>query len=140
MKPQSTQPRGLRNNNPLNIRKNSTRWQGLRAVQADPAFFQFETMAHGYRAAFKTLDTYRSKHGCRYLDDFISRWAPPSENDTRAYIQVVAQRAGLSDVSTIDTHNERQMCAIVAAMSFIENGVEADMNEVKEGWRLFEKS
>lgn len=137
MKTQSTQPRGLRNNNPLNIRKNSTQWQGLRDVQTDPAFFQFETMAHGYRAAFKTLDTYRTKHGCRYLADFISRWAPPSENDTRAYVRIVAQRAGLSDVSTIDTRNEQTMCAIVAAMSFVENGVEADMDEVREGWRLF---
>lgn len=94
-------------------------------------------MAYGYRAAFKTLDTYRAKHGCRYLADFITRWAPPSENDTGAYIKVVSQRAGLSDVSTIDTCNEQTMCAIVAAMSFVENGVEADMDEVREGWRLF---
>lgn len=137
MKTQSTQPRGLRNNNPLNIRKNSTQWQGLRDVQTDPAFFQFETMAHGYRAAFKTLDTYRTKHGCRYLADFISRWAPPSENDTRAYIRAVARHAGLSDVSQIDTRNERMMCSLVAAMSKVENGIEADMDDVRAGWKMF---
>ena len=47
--------RGLRNNNPLNIRRNNTKWQGLSATQTDKSFFQFKTMAYGYRAAFKTL-------------------------------------------------------------------------------------
>ncbi len=132
--------RGLRNNNPLNIRKNSTQWQGLRAQQTDPAFFQFETMAYGYRAAFKTLDTYRTKHGCSTLADFINRWAPPSENDTHAYIRTVCRRTGLADISAIDTRSEQQMCGIVAAMSFVENGVEADSEEVKAGWRMFAQS
>lgn len=50
--------RGLRNNNPLNIRRNNTKWQGLSATQTDKSFFQFKTMAYGYRAAFKTLQTY----------------------------------------------------------------------------------
>lgn len=84
--------RGLRNCNPLNIRRNDTRWQGLRTVQSDPAFFQFETMAYGYRAAFRTLDTYRRKHGCVVLADYIARWAPPSENDTAAYLRTVCRR------------------------------------------------
>lgn len=136
----TTQPRGLRNNNPLNIRKNDTKWQGLRDRQDDPAFFQFETMAYGYRAAFRTLDTYRTKHGCRCLADFITRWAPPSENDTSAYIRTVCRRTGLADVSTVDTRNEKQMCGIVAAMSIVENGVEADMDDVRAGWRLFEQA
>lgn len=39
--------RGLRNNNPGNLRLSKDKWQGLRAVQTDKAFFQFETMAHG---------------------------------------------------------------------------------------------
>ena len=50
--------RGLRNNNPLNIRRNNTKWQGLSVTQTDKSFFQFKTMAYGYRAAFKTLQTY----------------------------------------------------------------------------------
>ena len=47
-------PRGIRNNNPLNIRINGTKWEGLCPVQTDKSFFQFRTMAHGYRAAIKT--------------------------------------------------------------------------------------
>ena len=50
--------------------------------------------AYGYRAAFRTLDTYRRKHGCVVLADYIARWAPPSENDTAAYLRTVCRRTG----------------------------------------------
>ena len=73
--------RGLRNNNPLNIRRNNTKWQGLSATQTDKSFFQFKTMAYGYRAAFKTLQTYilnkydTDKDGtANELEDVIMRW------------------------------------------------------------------
>ena len=36
-------PRGIRNNNPLNIRRSKDQWQGLRAQQTDASFCQFET-------------------------------------------------------------------------------------------------
>ena len=81
--------RGLRNNNPLNIRRNNTKWQGLSVTQTDKSFFQFKTMAYGYRAAFKTLQTYifnkydTDKDGtANELEDVIMRWAPPCENNT----------------------------------------------------------
>ena len=51
-------PRGLRNNNPLNIRRSADRWEGARVEQTDPAFVQFENMSYGYRAAWKTLESY----------------------------------------------------------------------------------
>ena len=51
--------RGQRNNNPLNIRHSADQWQGARAEQTDKSFVQFETMAYGYRAAWKTLESYR---------------------------------------------------------------------------------
>ncbi len=60
--------RGLRNNNPLNIRRNNTKWQGLSATQTDKSFFQFKTMAYGYRAAFKTLQTYILKKTARPMN------------------------------------------------------------------------
>ncbi len=74
------------------------------------------------------------------LADYIARWAPPSENDTAAYLRTVCRRTGLSDVSTLDTRCEAQMCAVVAAMSFVENGIEADPEEVRQGWKLFENA
>lgn len=48
-------PRGLRNNNPGNIRTTKDKWQGLREKQTDKDFFQFTEMKWGYRALIRTL-------------------------------------------------------------------------------------
>jgi len=127
----------LNNNNPLNLRRSADRFLG-EVPSRDPAFKQFETQAYGYRAAFKTLNTYRVKHGCRTLIDFINRWAPPTENNTRWYIRTVAARSGVPAAAVIDTLDGDVMRRIVSAMSFVENGVEADPTQVNAGWRLFE--
>lgn len=131
--------RGIRNNNPCNIRKTIDRWQGEVVPSQDPAFKQFETMAYGYRATFKLLYNYQHRYGCYMLADFINRWAPPSENNTRRYIETVAKRSGLSDVSTVDTTAGEQMIRIVSAMAFVENGIDADPQQVRNGWDLFAK-
>lgn len=129
--------RGYRNNNPLNMRHDNDRWQGEVVPSQDGAFKQFETMAWGYRAAFKLLHNYQKNNGCRILSDFINRWAPPSENNTSAYVSTVAKRTGLSDVSEIDTLKGDTMRAVVSAMSYVENGVEANEADVAAGWELF---
>ena len=44
-------PRGIRNNNPLNIRRTAKdQWKGLRAQQTDASFCQFESLEYGWRA------------------------------------------------------------------------------------------
>ena len=129
--------RGYRNNNPGNIRLDGVHWKGEKEPSTDKEFKQFETMAWGYRAAFKLLHNYQKNNGCHILSDFINRWAPPSENNTSAYVSTVAKRAGLSDVSEIDTLKGDTMRAVVSAMSYVENGVEADEADVAAGWELF---
>ena len=128
--------RGLRNNNPLNIRRNSTQWQGLAAVQSDSAFFQFIAPEWGYRAAIKTLQNYRRLHGLTTVEQMVSRWAPASENNTTGYIAAVCMRTGLSREHKVDVNKESEMCSIVEAMSFVENGVPANSEAVHKGWRL----
>lgn len=128
----------MRNNNPLNIERSKGRpWRGEVVPSRDGRFAQFESRALGYRAAFKLLDNYRTKHGCRVLADFINRWAPPAENATDTYVSVVARRAGIPEESVIDTRDGACMRRIIAAMTFVENGVEADAQEVLAGWELF---
>ncbi len=93
-------PRGLRNNNPLNIRHSASRWQGARAEQTDKAFVQFTSMTMGYRAAWRILETYFN-HFEREQQPFtprniIFRWAPPNENDSEAYLRRVCQLTNLA--------------------------------------------
>ena len=82
--------RGLSNRNPGNIRQSAVRYKGEVRPSRDPAFKQFESMPWGYRAIFVLLDTYRIRHGLDTIRGMISRWAPPSENRTEAYIRAVA--------------------------------------------------
>ena len=123
-------PRGIRNNNPLNIRKGND-WQGERHPQTDREFEEFESMTMGLRAAFKLLKNYMNGfHGkrkaCDNIEDIVSKWAPEVENATRAYIQFVSDQTGIHPREVISFRNRDTMCAIVRAMAFVECGVCVD--------------
>lgn len=128
--------RGLRNNNPGNIRNSSTVWQGEKVPSADRSFKQFKSMAYGYRAMIKLLQNYSRLHGCHTLRTMISRWAPPSENDTRSYISTVSKLTGIDPDRRVNVDDRRTMCDIAAAMSRVENGVPAVRGDVEAGWEL----
>lgn len=117
-------PRGLRNNNPLNIRKNpNNKWQG--AVKgSDPEFETFATCVWGVRAAFIIIRNYlrNPKLPAKTIAGIIARWAPPSENNTSAYISRVCQLAFVNANDKADFSNEAMMCSLVKAMIIVENG------------------
>ena len=122
---ESKLPRGLRNNNPLNIRRSGDKWQGLKVLQEDKAFFQFSEMKWGWRAAFRLLcHTYYGKYKLRTIRDIITRWAPPKENNTEAYIRRVTDRIGIGpdkELGDPQTHPTQWMM-IGIAMAIVENG------------------
>lgn len=130
------EPRGLRNCNPGNIRITDDKWQGLRPTQTDKEFFQFTEMKWGYRALIRSLQTYREKHGCKTIADFINRWAPPVENNTNGYIQRVCKEMEVPTTFVPDVNDKDTMCAFAAAISQVENGVPAVMADVVAGWEL----
>lgn len=112
------QPRGIRNNNPGNIEWGDP-WQGLRAEKTDARFAQFQTPAFGIRALARTLITYQDKHGIRTVSAAINRWAPPSENDTGAYVHQVQKAVGGEHV---DMHDYQYLRPMVEAIIRHENG------------------
>lgn len=129
-------PRGLRNANPGNLRRTADRWQGLATKQTDPEFFQFTTMAYGYRALIKTLQNYRRIHGLRTMKEMIARWAPQHENDTAAYVKAVCQDLKVTPSYQPDVNDRDTMCALAAAISRVENGTGAVMEDIERGWEL----
>lgn len=135
----SKQPRGLRNNNPGNIRNSQrTDWLGEvdEASKNDKSFEEFETIAYGYRALIKLLQNYRKLHGCQTMADFIKRWAPETENNTSAYIKRVCTEMQVPTTYVPDVNDKTTMCAFAAAISQVENGVLAVMADVESGWDL----
>lgn len=128
--------RGLRNNNPGNIRINDDLFQGEIRPSKDKSFKQFTTMAYGYRAMFKILSNYYKNYKLDTIRKIISRWAPPKENHTEAYVKAVSDYAGIPADDPININDREQMIPIVAGMSKVENGVEANMPDVITGWLL----
>ena len=127
--------RGLRNCNPLNIRRVAgTTWKGQRDEQTDNAFVQFRTVEFGLRAAFVLLRTYSTKYRANCIRDIISRWAPPSENDTERYIRNVCQWTGLGGNERL---TEDQWPQLVRAMARQECGVILDEDQIQRGFDLY---
>lgn len=112
--------RGIRNNNPGNIRLSGTRWAGQVPIEAqtDPEFVQFLAPEYGIRAMAKILGSYASR-GVDTIAEIIATWAPPSENDTAAYVTSVAQRTGIPVDHRITV---AQWPALIAAIIQHENG------------------
>lgn len=119
----TAEPRGIRNNNPGNLKFNAyDKWQGLATPPSDGEFFIFANPTYGIRAAARTLIVYQDKHGCKTIADFIGRWAPDSENDTDAYVAAVAGHMAVSAVAAIDVHQYGYMRSMVEAIIEQENG------------------
>lgn len=130
-------PRGYRNNNPLNIRKNAANaWKGKVVPGSDSEFEQFITMAYGYRAALYLIRKYIGK-GYNTIRKIINKWAPPKENNTSSYVSNVAQRSGINADAVIDRNDREKLCKIVYAMAWSENGQPpASMDDIYAGWQL----
>ena len=137
------EPRGIRNNNPLNIRLSSDKWQGQVLPQrgsGEGAFCVFSEMKWGWRAAFRLLcHTYYGKYKLRTIRDIIYRWAPPNENGTLVYIRSVAERTGInadSELGDPATH-AAQWLMIGMAMAIVENGTtQQDYLSMLKGWEM----
>lgn len=130
--------RGLRNNNPGNIRHNKDDFQGEVRPSRDSAFKQFQSLAYGYRAMFVMLGTYLSR-GHNTIMKIITNWAPPNENNTEAYIRSVEKLSGVKRDKVLTSNGGLDYIKIVAAMSQVENGEPADLLDVEEGFRMQQK-
>ncbi len=116
-----TTPRGIRNNNPGNIVKSGIAWQG-KIVGPDERFETFATPFYGIRALASLLITYDEKHGLNTVRGIINRWAPPIENNTSAYVSVVAAALGVHPDTIIYVRNLDTMRRLVVAIIQHENG------------------
>ena len=131
---------GERNNNPLNIRRGKTPWIGEIPQSSSPrggregAFVQFATLEHGIRAAYQILDTYKQKYHAVCIEDIISRWAPPSENDTEAYIRSVCTLTGFGGKERL---TEAEWPALVKAMAVVESRMHLDAAILKTAYNLY---
>lgn len=103
-----TAPAGIRNNNPG-------------AMMPGGKLAQYPDMQTGLSALDGNLASY-GKQGVNTISGVISKWAPPNENDTQAYIKDVSQRLGIPPNQKIDLSNPLQRQALSTAIALHENG------------------
>lgn len=113
--------RGLRLNNPGNIKiSDGNAWLGKVTPSSDEVFEQFVSPEYGIRAMGKLINFYFSEHGLDDIYKIVSRYAPASENNTRAYAEAVASELGIGITALILVPKE--IDRIVAAMIRQEQG------------------
>lgn len=128
-------PRGIRNNNPLNIRVGNV-WLGEVKSPTDPHFEQFNSMEYGLRAGFILLRRYIRHYKRLTIEDIISSWAPSNENNTKAYIATVVKVSGIPSNRILHYSNKETMCKLVDAMCYVENGTHVSMEKISKGYDL----
>lgn len=117
-----TLPRGIRNNNPGNLRHVPAQlWVG--ELEPDPqGFCVFANPVHGLRAMYITFRTYQEHDGINTPDKMISRYAPAVENRTCDYVLDVCQRAGLTPNHPFDVRAYAKPW--LRAVTMHENGID----------------
>jgi len=112
----------IKGNNPGNIRRVQGKpWVGeLVPSPFTPGFVTFDTLENGYRAVLKLLNSYVTK-GFNTIEKIITRWAPPSENNTAAYINFVSKDTGISPAAIIYPSDWFTLARIAKSISEIEH-------------------
>lgn len=132
----NTLPRGMRNNNPGNIRLTPETWQGKipysdnKDWKGNPnnvvkEFEQFYELRYGLRALMRNIIT-QIKNGYNTIEKLITRYAPPSDgNLTGNYINSVVAALGVNAEKKIAL-TEENILALSKIIVFKENGSAAN--------------
>lgn len=119
--------RGVRNNNPGNIRKSKDVWVGQ--TGNDGAFVTFATPAHGIRATGRNLLSY-ARQGYVTPEQIITRWAPPEDdNDTEGYIKFVSEYLNVPRDTRLDLTDLNTLTRLSMAIMIKENG-QGEFNKI----------
>lgn len=111
--------RAERNNNPGNLEFRGQ--AGAVPEDGSGRFAKFGSASEGVSALVKQLQRYGSR-GIDSLDKIISKYAPPNENDTQAYIDVLSQKLGVAPGEKLDLNDPGTLSGLVKGISRHESG------------------
>ena len=126
-------PRGIRNNNPGNIRyiaDPARAWRGQTGQDAG-GFGVYDTAANGVRALAKQLLAYEAR-GIRTPRAIAHTWAPPNENDSERYADVLARAVATAKDSPIDVRGS--LAELASAIIKHENGIQPYSERELRAW------
>ena len=112
-------PRGVRNKNPLNIRKANIAWDG-KVRGEDREFETFDSDLMGIRAGAKNSLTH-FRRGLNTVNKLLSTHAPPSENPTNSFVEFVSDRMGAAPDDVINLEDQGTLTNYINAVIAFEN-------------------
>jgi hypothetical protein len=101
---------GVRNNNPGNLRQ----WGDM--PRDAKGYAMFPTADAGLAAAIKNLRAQQQVHGLNTIESIIGKWAPPSENDTGAYISDVVKRTGFGAKQRLNLDDAATVAPLISSI------------------------
>lgn len=112
-------PRGIRNNNPLNIKFNAANdWNGQTGKDSG-GFCIFDNPQNGVRAAAKILNSYK-KLGLTTIRQIVTRWTSGDSTTIQSnYIGHLTKSLNIGADVPLNTNN---YAALLSAMTYFENG------------------
>ena len=134
--------RGIRNNNPLNIKISRTKWVGkITKDKKDHVFEEFDTMVNGLRAAIKLVQNYIKRMRLNTVEDIISRWCPDETRE--AYISNVTKVMetnikGFTPSTPISWYDFNTLYYLIQAMAWQESRVFIDIALFYEAWQALD--
>lgn len=121
---------GQRINNPFNIRQANQDFLGETGEES--GFVSFESSPFGVRAADKVLTTYGRDYGINTIRGLINRFAPPSENDTRGYVNYISSQLGMDPDAEIDLSDPDLRARILSPMAMLESRTELTPDQIQQ--------
>lgn len=112
--------RAERNNNPGNL--NYAGQTGAVLEEGSNArFAKFGSTAEGVSALAKQIQRY-GERGLDTVSKIINKYAPSSENDTKAYIEALSKRLGVSGDQKLDLNDSSTLTGLIKGIARHEAG------------------
>ena len=122
---QSSSIRGIRNNNPGNLRPNSSfTWRGQVGSDEGPGggYLVFDEPLNGLRASMINLLNYEKRYGINTPKGIGDRWAPVADNNPETYGAFLASKIGKGPMDEISV--DQYLIPLMHAITLHENGID----------------
>ena len=120
-------------NNIFNIRAGQAQWIGMTGTRR--GFVEFKTREYGIRAWLVLMRNYRRRYGCVTIRQIVTRFAPPTENQTKQYIRFCSE--GLMLDADCALTSLMDYAFLGKYMARMETGTVVTANEILEVMNKF---
>lgn len=131
--------RGIRNNNPFNIKRSRNKWLGKlpKSICEDKVFEQFSSMEYGVRAGLLLLRNYVNRYHLVSVEQIIGRFAPPSENDTHHYVIYIYNTLSIfgANPKEVGIVGSDAFFALAHGIMMYESRFSLSLFDIKDIWR-----